>query len=272
VTGSKDVQTNMNACKVISVANQTGGVGKTSTVINLGIALRQLGKRVLLVDLDTQTNLTSGLGYFFPDELHTTISTAFTLEMDYRLLKPESLILRSNDIDFIPSNIELFRTEEFINATIDREHILSNILSHYKPSYDYILLDCPPNISVIVINALGASNEAIIPTECELFSSKGLDLIIGTVNNVKRRINKELRIKGILLTMVDARLKSTEKVIKTIYSVYNGSVNIFQTRIPLSSKVSTYQSRGKSIMIEKNNKVTIAYGELAKEIEYGSKD
>ena len=193
-------------CKIIAVANQKGGVGKTTTTSNLGIGLAKQGKKVLLLDADAQGSLTASLGFTEPDKLEVTLANVLEkvindeeIEADYGILKHDE------GIDLMPGNIELSGLEVSLVNVMSRELVLRSYIGYIKNRYDYILIDCTPSLGMITINALACADSILIPVQAAYLPVKGLEQLIKTIGKVKRQINPALKIAGILLTMVDAR-------------------------------------------------------------------
>ena len=259
-------------CEVISISNQKGGVAKTTTSINLGVALAQKGKRVLLIDFDPQANLTMSLGYPNTDELEHTIRNLMLGQIECMALSNvkeidyEKYILSAHGIDFIPASIELSEVENILINTMSRENVMKRIVNAIKGNYDYIFIDCQPSLNVLTVNALTSSDGVIIPVQSHYLSAKGLELLLRTISSVKQNLNEKLSIKGVLITMLDGRSSFQKGVIDTVSQAYGEYLNVFDSKIPLSVKVSENQAKGLPIVTEKNNKVASSYISLAEEL------
>jgi len=248
--------------RIIAVANQKGGVGKTTTTINLAVALAAMGHRVLCVDLDPQANLTMGLGYPNPEEIATS-------KIEELLLAPadsNDYILHAYGVDFIPASIELAEIETKIINKVGRENTLKKLLEKHKTNYDFILIDCLPSLGILTINALTAADEIIIPVQSQFYAAKGLTGLMESIAIVKENTNADIKIAGILFTMVDARSNHQKDVVDVVTDYSGGAIRIFKTTIPTSVKVSDNQSKGKPIIGEKNNAVAMAYEAVAREL------
>ena len=254
--------------KVIAVSNQKGGTGKTTTTVNLGIGLANEGKKVLLIDFDAQGSLTQSLGYPNPDELSVTISTLIEKTVNEQpVAKDEGILHHSEGVDFVPANIELSGMETALVNIMSRERVLKNYLSQVKDNYDYVLIDCTPSLGMLNVNALTAANEVIIPVQSHFLPAKGLEQLLGTIAKVKRQINPQLKINGILLTMVDSRTNFARDISQLIRNTYGNNIKVFKTEIPLSIKAAERSAVGKSIYsYAKNGKVAEAYRKLTKEV------
>jgi len=258
--------------KIISVINQKGGVGKTTTCINLAVSLVQMGKKVLAVDLDSQANLTMGMGYANPDELPVKLADLLFAEITKRrgqksqAIKREDVVLTAHDVDFIPSCLDLAGLEmDLMNAT-SRETVLKSVLELFKADYDFILIDCLPSLGIFTVNALTASNEIIIPVQAQYFGAKGVEALMQSVSSVKTYLNPNLNVLGILITMLDGRSKFQREVGEIVSENYADYTRIFNTAVPLSVEVSKQQSQGLPIVALKNNKVSAAYSDFATEV------
>lgn len=258
----------MSNCKVIALTNQKGGVGKTTTAVNLGVSLAKQGNKVLLIDADAQANLTMALGYNRPDELPVTLSTIVQNIMDKTPYDAHRGILHhSEGIDLIPSTIELSGNEAAIIGAKNRDTILTTHINEVRKNYDYVLIDCMPSLGMITINALAAADSVIIPTQPHFFSAKGLEQLLRSVSMVRRNINPKLRIDGILMTMAMPRTNITKEVMETVRSAYGQKIKVFDTVIPFSIRAVEATAEGKSIFAyDKSGKVAAAYEQFGKEV------
>ena len=261
-------------CKIISIINQKGGVGKTTTCINLAVSLVQKGKKVLAVDLDSQANLTMGMGYANPDEIPVTLDNLLQAEIHKRtkgkkteeIVTYENFILSAHGVDFIPSCLDLAELELELMNSIGRETVLKSFLEPFRAEYDYILIDCLPSLGIFTVNALTASDEIIIPVQAQYFGAKGVDAIMQSVASVQTYLNPRLKVLGILITMMDGRSVFQQKVGEIVNNSYADYTTIFNTTVPLSVEVSKQQSQGCPIVAIKNNRVSAAYSEFAEEV------
>ncbi|KKS65633.1 MAG: cobyrinic acid ac-diamide synthase, chromosome partitioning protein [Parcubacteria group bacterium GW2011_GWC1_43_12] len=247
--------------KIISVVNQKGGTGKTTTTTNLAAYLAAMGKYVLLVDLDPQANATSGLG-FEPDNLEKHLYHAFSDEF-----YPEDIIRRTNlfGYDIMPSNGDLAGAAIELVGTEEREFKLYNILHRVRTNYDYILIDCPPSLGLLTINGLTAADEIVVPVQCEYYALEGLGQLIKTVNLIQDNLGRDLKIKGALLTMHDPRNNLSRQVAKEIRLHFPGYV--FESEIPRCVRLAEAPSFGKTIFqYDPDSKGGRAYRQLAEEL------
>ena len=259
----------MSNCKVIALTNQKGGVGKTTTAVNLGVSLAKQGKTVLLVDADAQANLTMALGYTKTDNLPITLSDIMQDIIDGKSVDVQESILHTDEgVDLLPSCVELAGVETTLIDTKNRESVLKACISEVKKNYDYVLIDCMPALGMLTINGLAAADSVIIPNQPHYFSIKGLEQLLRSVSKVKRQINPNLRIDGILMTMVMPRTKITQTVISAVKNAYGRNIKIFDTQIPFSIRAVEATAEGKSIFAyDKSGKVATAYEQFGKEVE-----
>lgn len=245
--------------KIIGVANQKGGVGKTTTAVNLASALGVLEKRILLIDADPQANATSGLGI---EEVGN--STYHLLEHS---AKARNCILptSSPNVDIIPSHIDLVAAEIELVDRENREYMMRNALQDIKKDYDYVIIDCAPSLGLITINALTAADSVIIPIQCEYFALEGLGKLLNTIKNVQKIHNPDLDIEGLLLTMYDSRLRLSNQVVEEVNSHFPEMV--FETIISRNVRLSEAPSFGESILkYDAESKGAIQYIQLAEEV------
>lgn len=258
----------MEQCKVIALTNQKGGVGKTTTTVNIGIALAKQGKRVLLIDNDPQASLTLSLGFKNPDDLYPTVTDVMNDIIENGELTKDFSVLKSDEgVNVLPANLELCGIEVRLVNEISREQILKTYTDSVRNSYDYVLIDCMPSLGMLTFNALVAADRVIIPTQPEYLSAKGLETLIRNINRVKKRMNPDLTIDGILLTMVDSRTNLNRNVSAIIRQTFSGVTRIYNTAIPRSVKAAEASADGKSIFThEPKGKVASAYFYLSKEV------
>lgn len=257
----------MDKCEVIAIANQKGGVGKTTTTFNLGVALAQEGKKVLLVDADPQGDLTTYMGVHDTDNIPTLASLMECYIQDRNINTDSAIIHHKENIDLLPTNLDLSAMEISLVTAMSREYTIKNCLKSIKDKYDYILIDCMPSLGMITINALASADKVIIPVQTQFLAAKGMGHLLKTVAKVKRSINPNLKIGGILLTLVDKRTKLSKETKQLLEENYGNIVKIYNTQIPSAVKVAESTSSGKSIFsYDKNSKVTSAYKEFGKEI------
>ena len=246
--------------KIISVANQKGGVGKTTTTVNLSTILAKKGKKVLLIDTDPQGNATSGLGVSKDVELSVYDILIGDTEFDETL--KETAI---KNLKVCPSNISLAGAEVQLVSMMSREQRLKTKLDKIKDQYDYILIDCPPSLGLVTLNAFTASDSVLIPVQCEYFALEGLGQLLNTVNLVKKHLNKNLEIEGALLTMYDARTNLSNQVVKEVKKYFE--TKMYNTIIPRNVRLSEAPSHGQPVIVyDPKSKGAMVYQELAREV------
>jgi chromosome partitioning protein len=247
--------------KIISIVNQKGGVGKTTTASNLSTAISTIEKKVLLIDLDSQGNASTGFGFLEKDKLKT-IYDVISDNCDIKDAIHNTCI---PNLDIIPSNIHLSGLEIEVANLYQKELMLKKKFEEIGNGYDYIFIDCPPSLGILTINSLAASNSVLIPMQCEFYSLEGLSHLLNTIEIVKERLNPYLEIEGILLTMHDKRYRLTELVEEDVRNCLGDTV--FQTIIPRNVKVSEAPSHGKPVLLyDHKSSGAIAYINLAKEL------
>lgn len=247
--------------KTISITNQKGGVGKTTTAINLVAAMGNLGKKILMIDMDPQGNATSGIGL----DKRQVDTSIYNVMIDGVEIENTIVHTPFKNFDVIPSSINLAAAEiELVNIS-HRESTLRTALESIKNIYDYIIIDCPPSLGLVTTNALCASDTVLLPIQCEYYALEGLSQLISTAKRVQRQYNHKLDIEGILLTMYDKRLRLTNQVVEEIKKHFPNKV--FNTMIPRSVRLSEAPSYGKPIIyFDRWSKGSMAYINLAKEI------
>ncbi len=255
-------------CRVIAIANQKGGVAKSVTTENLGIGLAGSGKKVLLIDLDSQGSLTASLGYDEPDMIEYTISTVLGKIINDEELDPEEGILHHEEgVDLMPSNIELSGLEVSLVNVMSREMILKDFISRVRKKYDYILIDCMPSLGMVTVNAFAAADSILIPVQAAYLPTKGLEQLIRTIYKVKRQINPRLEIEGILITMVDERTNYAREIMHLLSEGYGEKIRFFKNSIPFSVRAAEISALGISIFeYDPRGKVAKAYKALTKEV------
>ena len=258
---------------IIALSNQKGGVGKTTTCANLGIGLAMEGKKVLVVDADPQSSLSISLGYPQPDQLPVTITDLMKkVILDKPITEGEGILHQKEGVDLLSASIELAGLEASMVNVMSRETILRQVLNEIGKPYDFILLDCMPSLGMLTINALAAADSVLIPVQAHYLPAKGLEQLLQTISKVRRQINPDLRIEGILLTMVDSRTNYARDISNLIRETYGGKLKVFATDIPLSVRAAEISAEGKSIYAhDPKGKVAAAYKELTKEVLHDEK-
>lgn len=255
-------------CKIITVANQKGGVGKTSTTLNLGHALSAAGKRVLLVDADPQANLTRAMDIESPDSLSTTMSSILPLALeDGCLPSQEEYIVTNGEVDCIPSNKDLAAVEVNLHNDIGGNLALQRLLTPLREEYDFIIVDTNPSLGLLTVNALAACDSVIIPITPEVWSITGLNDLLTNIGRTRRLLNPTIQIEGILFTICDQRRTLYKQVSGWIAEDYDQQLRIFETIIPSAASVSRANSANMSVMAYAPNcRAAQAYQLLAKEV------
>jgi len=258
----------MPKCEVIAIANQKGGVGKTTTTFNLGVALANQGKKVLLIDADPQGDLTTYMGIHDVDNIPVTLSTLMERSIKDDEINPkEALLGHEEGLDLIPSNLELSSMEVSLVNAMSREYTLRNCISDLKDKYDYMLIDCMPSLGMITINALASADKVIIPVQSEFLAAKGMSHLMNTVLKVRKQINPELKVGGILLTMVDGRTNLSKDIARELRETYGTVFKLYDTQIPRGVKAAESSRQGESILsYDKSSKVAQSYIDFAKEV------
>lgn len=251
--------------KIIAVANQKGGVGKTTTNVNLGACLARLGKRVLTVDIDPQGNTTSGLGI----EKETLETSVYEVMIDNVPIRQGIVHTMVEELDLLPSNINLVGAEIEMTSMIAREHILKGCLEEVRSEYDFVLIDCPPSLGLLTLNALTAADKVLVPIQCEFFALEGLSQLINTVGLVSQRLNPSLSMEGVVMTMYDPRTNLSQQVVAEVKKYFQSKV--YQTMIPRNVRLGEAPSFGLPIMIyDPNCSGAKAYMSLAQEVIDGN--
>ena len=245
--------------KVVAIANQKGGVGKTTTAVNLSTILAKKGKKVLLIDADPQGNATSGLG--IDKDTNFSVYDVLVNDVEIENTVKETMVKK---LDICPSNINLAGAEVELVSMISREHRLKEKVDIQKDKYDYIIIDCPPSLGLITLNAFTASDSVLIPVQCEYYALEGLGQLINTINLVKKHLNKELKVEGALLTMFDIRTNLSNQVVKEVNRYFDNKV--YKTVIPRNVRLSEAPSYGMPISIyDPHSKGAKAYDKFVKE-------
>lgn len=252
---------------IFSISNQKGGVGKTTTALNLATYLAEAGKSVLLIDLDPQANLTSGLGQSRTQEQekdNEKRKTIYDIILSQANIKEGVIKTRQKNLDLIPASIDLAGAEVELVGALSRETILQNALAEIKDNYDYIFIDCPPSLGILPINAFVASDLVLIPVQCEYFALEGLSQLMNTISLVKNRLNQKLDIGGVILTMFDTRTNLSKQVADEIRAFFKDKVML--QHIPRNIKLAESPSFGKSIFeYDNSSSGAEAYRALAEE-------
>ena len=254
--------------QIIAVANQKGGTGKTTTTLNLGAALQEMGNSVLLVDMDPQASLTLALG-LNPDDLETTIYTALTRVIETGEMDPAEIDIITTDegMGLLPTNIELSQADLDLVREPLGVYALRDVLRPTIDTYDYILVDCPPSLGILTTNGLAAAGQVIIPLQADYLALKGVNLLLRTITKIQRRANRRLQIAGVLLTMADLRTLHAREMIATTRQAFNERVFVFETVIRMSVQLKEAPITGRSVLTYASDTGGAdAYRELAREL------
>jgi chromosome partitioning protein len=247
----------MTTTRVLAVANQKGGVAKTTTVASLGTALAELGQRVLLIDLDPQACLTFSLG-IDPEDLDLSIHHVLTKGVP----TTEVMVTTEDGVDLLPATIELARAEADLLTRTGREYVIRTVVEELEDDYDWVLLDCPPSLGVLTVAALTAATGVLIPLQCETLSHRGVGQLLDTVHDVRRFTNRELEVWGVLPTLYDGRTNHARTVLETISATYD--LAVIEPPIPKSIRFAEAPAAGRSILsTAASNKGAVAYRAVA---------
>ena len=262
------METTGRRCKVIALANQKGGVSKTTTTVNLGIGLARAGNRVLLIDSDPQASLTASMGEREPDRLDKTLATVLTSIMEGQEIEAEDGILTHGEgVRFLPANIDLAAVEVSLISAMSREYMLKEYIEAVAPYFDYIITDCMPSLGMLTINALAAADTVLVPLQTQFLSLKGLEQLIVTILKVKKQINTRLDFEGILMTMVDTRTNYSKEIMGMVESNYGKRIPVFRNYIPMSVRAAETSAVGKNIYLhDPKGKVAFAFEGLTEEV------
>ena len=254
--------------KVLVIGNRKGGCGKSMTAASLGVGLARKGKKALIIDADSQHSLTVSMGVTEPDKLPVSLATTMSDIINEKDIDPTAGIIRhSEGVDLMPSNNSLAGIEIALAPLIGREAILRQYIEKVKPLYDYCLIDTAPTLDLLTVNALAAADSAIIPVCPKYLDAKGLELLLKSIAQIRRAINPNLAISGILLTMVDRRTIFTRDIIALVKNAYGGKIRIFGEHIPHSIRAAESTAQGVSIFThDPNGKVAAAYAALTLEV------
>ena len=250
-----------NNCRVIAIANQKGGVGKTTTSINLSACLAELGKKVLVIDLDPQGNMTSGLGVD-KNELDNTVYELMLDECSINESMQQTVV---DNLKIIASNVNLAGAEIELLGINDKEYILKTAVDYIRDDFDFIIIDCPPSLNMLTVNAMTTADTVLVPIQCEYYALEGLSQLIHTINLVQERLNSKLEIEGVVFTMYDVRTNLSNQVVENVRE--NLDARIYETMIPRNIRLAEAPSYGLPInMYDTKSAGAESYRKLAKEI------
>ena len=253
--------------EIITIANRKGGVGKTTTTLNLAYSLKECGKKVLVIDLDPQANLTRCFEAENPENIKTIGHLLMAELEEEESYLVEDYVISYDEIDLIPSSIYLSATETQMRSETGSERILPEIIEPVREHYDYILIDTSPALGILAINALCAADSVLITADTQMFAVVGINELLKTVQKIKKRVNSKLKVRGILLTMCDNRTNLYKTLTEQVEEMFQGRIKVFQTKIPKTVKVGEAIYSGQSIKkYAKGSSVDVAYDNLAKEI------
>lgn len=265
----------MPNCKTIAICNQKGGVGKTTTAVNLGVGLAMQDKKVLLVDADPQGDLTTCLGWQDTDSLTHTLANKLLAVMREEQQDPlVGMLNHKEKVDLVPSNLELASTEMSLVTAMNRERIMKSYLDQVKDKYDYILIDCMPSLGMITLNALTAADSVIIPVQAQYLPAKGMTQLLATIAKVKKHTNPNLHIDGVLLTLVDGRTNLAKSTVETLRNHFGSYIKIYKTSrtdfIVLSDQSFPCYQNGNGLakvckeINAKGNQIIMPYNKMSK--------
>ncbi|EFU75462.1 ParA family protein [Lachnoanaerobaculum saburreum] len=258
--------------KVIAIANQKGGVGKTAVSSNLSVGLAMNGKKVMVIDADPQGNLTSSLGIDNADELENTLASFIEREITERQIELSEYIMHNEEgVDIMPCNIKLAGMDYMIMNALSREYLLDAFVSNVRDKYDYILIDCSPSLNLVTINVLTASDSVIIPVEASYLSMTGLQQLLASIGSTKRKLNRKLEVEGIVINKVNTRTNHEKNIIGKLREAYGSQIKIFDVMIPESVRAKECTAFGVSIYKhDGKGKVAKSFEELTREVmEHG---